>query len=643
MSKDLDVVEPVRVDRVAIEEIKVGWWYWVSDVKHNPDTGAQSPYEWLGCVTEVGSNYAELTGAGSRQSTRVHFRVFDEKCRREPSPETHVREQVSYWRECSRELLGEVAALTARLCVSPRIRLAGGEETKAVALRGDGQSVEDYGKALAEAREKTLPELFREIRRANEHMAEWMTAEILPLKAQADLLKGAEDVIKERIHSVKLYAGLVEDVCEVRKGKPATLDDQVYLMQRRHYMDEECLLDYRIGGMEFKDIRAFDKWLSRKAAFERIFPFPRCIVAFRVRRNSKDRGEVHNLSQYLDFNALDQADKLTFLYVRNGDRLSRFSTEVEFGEKLFPDLEHRGVGFGVGKLWAKFFASSTSYEDIVTDEQYQGILEEEKKRERELRKIPKKDRWKHGSGFLESERYRPVTPEDVYFDDAVRVIGAEASRHNQLVLVLQGLLDRSSALHPHPPWQLWTSEGFAAGLRLVYDDSRALVAGDKPDFEAYRAKLNAGIAVGCVTVGQEDAWELHEGAKETARRMASWRYKRDESVVERCRPYGDPGPGTLAKVVRFARGARRCTYSWMRERRRSRSWRSAETDKLRAMFTCPDSVVLNVTAYRPGDYRQFYADPRTRAEYLKWAPFLLEAEEYHAGNRKHVFDDDREK
>ena len=36
---------------------------------------------------------------------------------------------------------------------------------------------------------------------------------------------------------------------------------------------------------------------------------------------------------------------------------------------------------------------------------------------------------------------------------------------------------------------------------------------------------------------------------------------------------------------------------------------------------------------KPGDFKQFFADPRTRADYLEWAAYLLEAEEYHAGNR----------
>jgi hypothetical protein len=46
------------------------------------------------------------------------------------------------------------------------------------------------------------------------------------------------------------------------------------------------------------------------------------------------------------------------------------------------------------------------------------------------------------------------------------------------------------------------------------------------------------------------------------------------------------------------------------------------------------SRLLNVDAYTPGDYHQFFDDPRTRALYLKWAPLLLTAEDYHAGKRK---------
>ncbi len=50
--------------------------------------------------------------------------------------------------------------------------------------------------------------------------------------------------------------------------------------------------------------------------------------------------------------------------------------------------------------------------------------------------------------------------------------------------------------------------------------------------------------------------------------------------------------------------------------------------------TVPASELFNVDAYKPGDFKQFYVDPRTRAGYLQWVEMLLAAEEYHAGNLK---------
>jgi len=41
-----------------------------------------------------------------------------------------------------------------------------------------------------------------------------------------------------------------------------------------------------------------------------------------------------------------------------------------------------------------------------------------------------------------------------------------------------------------------------------------------------------------------------------------------------------------------------------------------------------------VSAYKPGDYKKFFVDPRTRAQYLKWARMLLAAEDYCSGHIK---------
>ena len=74
------------------------------------------------------------------------------------------------------------------------------------------------------------------------------------------------------------------------------------------------------------------------------------------------------------------------------------------------------------------------------------------------------------------------------------------------------------------------------------------------------------------------------------------------------------------------------TFKWERERL-VRRWRG-ESMYIAASLRVERARLFNVTAYAPGDFRQFFADPRTREEYLKWAPFLCAAEDYHAAISK---------
>lgn len=209
---------------------------------------------------------------------------------------------------------------------------------------------------------------------------------------------------------------------------------------------------------------------------------------------------------------------------------------------------------------------------------------------------------------------------------------------NRLAIVLQGLLDRSPVFHPHPKWELWTVDGFEAAVRLVYDDSRALAAGKAPDFEAYRARLNAKFKAGSMSVGQREPWLEHEAEKENERRANSWRYKSSDSVGKWWSPQGNDGPDLVAKVDRFSK-QHGCQFKWTRERQRS-TWKHEYGEPLPCRFVTPTNRLLNVSAYTPGDYLIFYADPRTRAEYLKWAPLLLAAEDWHAGKTTRTDDDD---
>lgn len=237
--------------------------------------------------------------------------------------------------------------------------------------------------------------------------------------------------------------------------------------------------------------------------------------------------------------------------------------------------------------------------------------------------------------------YEPYTPDSVFFDDATAQLAEEQARHNRLVLVLQGLLDRSPVMHPHPPWRIWENDGFNAALHLVYDNGRAITPGDAPDFEAYRARLNASIEVGSLTVGQEEAWERIEAEKENAKD------KEGRSVPRyRYRPHSNPGPGTVAKVAEVKKRGKACVFAWTRKKNNGRKvwvpkpdqpgwgWNRKVYDDMQVKVTISTGKVLNVSAYTPGDFHQFFDDPRTRADYIRWAPLLLVAEDFHGGKVK---------
>lgn len=63
-------------------------------------------------------------------------------------------------------------------------------------------------------------------------------------------------------------------------------------------------------------------------------------------------------------------------------------------------------------------------------------------------------------------------------------------------------------------------------------------------------------------------------------------------------------------------------------------------------WRCPAEHLTCVDAYTPGDFRMFFEDPRTRADYLRWAPILLACEDWHyarsqAGDDQASGDDDK--
>lgn len=673
-----DPSEGVREEREP-EYVELGQWYWIRDKDGWGDDAPER--DFLACVMHVGTNYVKLQSPpegkhDSGHTWRVHLDDVHEELTPEPNAHDIIKGNVEKYRRLAAEKMGKVQEEVARLGMGPKGELEAQESSALTTVASQGD-VDDYRKALVKAKTDALPALFKEVEEAHEAMACWMKAPSLEAKAKVGLMKKVVGKIDDQIFTVDLYAGLSEEVAHFAEGKPAPANAKLHVMQRRHYMDEECLANYMHGGMDYKNVEDFDEWMAMPENRDRLLPFPRTVAAFRVRRRAKDRSEEDlDLSPFiriLTHQGKDEADKTTYLYIRNGENLHRLTCEHDFGEKLFPDK----AIFKAKRLW--WDQDSHRGDRFITDDDYKvrkaeharleplvkAARKAERKADKELDAMRDKEKEEKGDDYrrddspelkelckkahrlwceknsLEKERrkndvssYEPFDPTSVYYDDMNDQLEEVLKQHNRVVYILQGLFDRSTVFHPHPPVKLWTPEGSAV-IKLVRDEDHALAPADMPDIEAYLAENRRHLAVGCHTIGQEDAWAEREAERENRRSERSW--TRDRTHHRRFHPYGDPGPGYIAEVLDMQPRAKRCTYRWTRERQTS-GWVRGEWKRYGDPIDCsirvdPDRLFV-VEAYEPGDYKRFFADPRTRMEYLEWAPLLLAAEEWHAGNMK---------
>jgi hypothetical protein len=230
----------------------IGKWYWVGVSRNSKGKKSKSKKirgftgrdddAWLGCAVHIGSNYVKLEGPdgrSSRYSSRVHVAEFWDRCEYVPNPEEVIGKRVARHQGEVKRLMGEVNEITARLGVAPSPALSpfsaseavSGSETHALALRNDAGrgDLDGYKKALVKAKTKELPALFEEIREHNDMLAVWLSAGVIPLKAQVDAMSPAIARIEDRIFSVELYAGLVEEVTLIHDGDPAPLGEKIHL------------------------------------------------------------------------------------------------------------------------------------------------------------------------------------------------------------------------------------------------------------------------------------------------------------------------------------------------------------------------------------------------------------------------------
>lgn len=686
-----NIVKTRAIGEVHREEAKpdypaVGTWGFVKDDRDS----------YLMMVTNHGSNHLQLRG-GHRE-VRVHFDTWRDEFTPITADEAllFMRTKADAARTLASGLLRQIQAVTARLGVDERKELtSNGVDVGAIVVSKKGPGALDtYKAALAKAKAKDLPDLFSELRAAHESLAYWLSYEATPLKAQQEQLTALTTRIDRRIFTVQLYAGLDEALtCINPDAAPAENDEPVHLWQARKYIDEEYAARWTADGADIRDVDAFSTWLAEPKNLRAIFPTPRGVCAFKVRRERKALREddpYFELAKDFYFAQWwDDANETTLLFIRNGDQLWRLEAPIAFPDLLFPspsDLtvaaskvpiyfeahyskytfitedERAGRAVDAGKRavatyirtrrqWHQFLRQLPAYVQAPKDtakreKPYFDLFMDEKliakhRAGEKLRWATLRPSWHSGAECYgrdartvfdeahahELDRWAPYTPEHLQYDDAQAALAARIQAHNDIVLVLQGLLDRSKALHPHPPWRLFTPEGFAEGLRLHYDTSLALVD-DKvpPDFIEYIKENQATLKVGSHAWGSHDAWRARNRRESQGAAARTYRYRAEPSSRGK---FGDPGPADRNGIARIvAIKGKMARFEWARERVRRSAYDTKDTVK--DSIWVPLDRLFNVETYVPGTLRAFAADPRTRPAYQHWGAMMYAAEMWHA-------------
>ena len=608
-------IDVQRISRDPLEEVEVGKWYWVKDEDREWNKKTEEyitvEKEFLMCVDKIGSNYVGFTVNihHGTNGIRIHFDEFATKCRPELKWKEYLQGEMARLQlaiqEKTRELIDAGKSLyLLPQDVSPEQPKENDSSLLPVKMADDPKK---YKKQLIKLKDKTLPDISKEIEELAKDYAVVAKNTALPDMCRLGMVKEKLGVVEDKIFTIELYCGLQEEVEQIADGEPAPMMEKVAIRQQMLYMDEETLFDYKDGGMDFKKIRDFDKWIVQPEQLNRVLPEKKGIVAFRVRRDAKEYPEARSIGEVLAHISWHEANMKTYILIRNGERVYRIASSINFSPRLIPKRGEIGEEQfkQIDRRWVCVENSETK--DNPFGERQELITE------------------------------TIVTPESVKYDDHVEKLDEILKQYNRIVILIQGLLDRSKVFHPHPPINLTKVGQIDEWVRLIRDEEDGLPC-NKVTWEEYRKQLNTTLKVGKWVFIRYP--KIYNG-KKYDRRARYYDEEAHQEVRLPHRGWNDNRMPDVCKIEKMRRDGSKVLVSWPKgslNKPRQGAWipdpkkpgwghyeHIWESDRILHEWV-PTKYTFNLSDYMPGDYKMFLCDHALKGKYLQWAPSLLTAE-----------------
>lgn len=605
MTDKLQTIEAQRFTRNNAD-VKVGDWYWVTfddmEWQGKGDKAKQvkiGEHELLMCVDGIGSNYVGFSAHTGKNrgwdDMRVHYDEFFKRCRPEPNWKEHLRQESERVQLAIKAKTQELIEAGKALCLLPHDELQEVQPESSFLPVKVSSDPKEHKNKLIKFRDKSLPAISKEIDELAIEYGVIAQNMALPDIIKLQSVKEALGVVEDRIFTIELYCGLQEEVEQIADGKPAGMDEKIAIRQMLLFMDEETIFDYESGGMDFEKVSDFDKWVVKPENLNRILPEKKGIVAFRVRRHDKNYGTPSSLLNAWIQMGWNEANKQTYLLLRNGEKVYRILSAVDFSPRLIP---RRGE---------------------IGDDQF--------------KKIDSRWDWSEDK-HKRVETVEVITPDNVEYDDRIKMVDDLLRKYNRMVILIQGLLDRSAVFHPHPPINLAKAGTIDEWVQLIRDEEDGLPC-NVIDWKQYRAQLNSTLEKGKwirVQFPEVDKYGNYYDEETKERRKRPHRGYMANEMPRICK----------VDAIKRDRSAVKVSWSWgSRAKPKQGKWIESktkpgwghyetiwETDRMCHEWV-PMSCVINISDYTPGDYKMFLCDRTLQGKYLVWAPFLLTAEDWH--------------
>jgi len=571
--KELVEFEVPRISPDPLDLVQVGQFYHVrrKQWEDEEEDDENKAYTELMCVEEIGSNYIGFTAARGHgySDVRIHFDVFEERCTFEPNWQEALHGEMKQIQGKIEKAMKKLLEQGQRLHLIPEKAVSTEEakkEAKTLLPTTRTADPKKYKNQLVHFKKK-YPEKVKKIEELAEDFAVTAKNLALPQIVQLGMVKEKLEKVEDRIFTIELYCGLKEKVKQIADGEPAPINELLTIRQLLLFMDEETLFEYESGGMDFSKLDKFDEWVAKPENLERILPEKKGVVAFRVRRHRKDYGTPSSLLEAWTNVQKSIANMETYLLIRNGERAYRIATSVDFQPRLIPLKDEIGEAQ---------FLTELSY-------------------------------WEEREG-AEPEK---ITPDDIRYDDHVKKLDDKLKHYNRMIILLQGLLDRSEIFHPHPGIKLTTNEGAAQWINLVRDEEDCLPM-NKISWEEYLAEKNKGTKLGhWIYSNMAEKKKRGYWVNRRPRVCQVTKTRRDGSEVRVSWPWG-------------TRHGYEHRDKWGNEWGKWGEW---PVDKLCHEWI-PADRFLNLNHYELNDYKMFLCDRALKGKYLEWAPYLLSAEDW---------------